>query len=227
MSSPNEPGPRAGDGGANGSSSAPEPEGGSLGGAASRGPLPGGSTPERIADATDVPPWQRGPAARAAKPANRPPEAPARPDSTARSEAPRRGNGGATGHSPGVDARLNRFLAGGAAPAPQQEQDAAGWADPPEPARPEQSVRPEPVRPGPSSPFGPSSPSGPSRTPVSFPTCPDPRRARRRASRHRSAPRRNRRTGPRPSPAGRRWPGAIRVRCAPACRSAGSTRGVC
>ena len=139
MTSPNEPGySRAGDGGGNGSGSGPGAEGGSLGGAAPRGPLPGGSTPERIADATDVPPWQRGPAARAAKPANRPPDAPARPESPARSEAPRRGNSGATEHSPGVDARLNRFLSGGASSAPQQEQDAAGWADPPEqPARPE------------------------------------------------------------------------------------------
>ena len=142
MSSPNEPGhPRAGDGGANGSGSGSGPEGGALGGAASRGPLPGGS-PERIADATDLPPWQRG-AAREAQPANRPAEAPARRETPPRSEAPRGGNGGATGHSPGVDARLNRFLSGGAASAPPQEQDAAGWADPPEPPRPEPPARPD------------------------------------------------------------------------------------
>ena len=121
MTSPNEPGyPRATDGGANGS----------------------GSGPERIADPTEVPPWQRG---RAAKPANRTPETPGRPDSPARPEPPRRGNGGAaTSHSPGVDARLNRFLAGGAASGPQ-EQDAGGWADAPEQSRPE-PARPEQPR---------------------------------------------------------------------------------
>jgi hypothetical protein len=143
VSSPNEPGyPRAGDGGANGSGSGSGPEGGALGGAASQGSLPGGP-PERMADAAEVPPWQRG-AARAAQPANRPAEAPARRETPARSEPPRGGNGGATGHSPGVDARLNRFLSGGAASAPQQEQDAAGWADPPEPSRHEPTARPEP-----------------------------------------------------------------------------------
>jgi hypothetical protein len=110
-----------------------------VGGTAPRGPLPGGSGPERIADATEVPPWQRG---RGAKPANRAPEASGRPDSPARSDAPRRGNSGATSHSPGIDARLNRFLSGGSATASPQDQDAAGWADPPE-----QSARPEPTRP--------------------------------------------------------------------------------
>ena len=127
MSSPNEPGyPRATEGTGNGSGSGPDSGSGSRG-------------PERIADATDVPPWQRG---RSANPA-----APARPD------APRRGNGGATGQTSGIDERLNRFLSGGSASSPQQESDASGWADPPEPpARPEPSPRPEPaVRPEPSS----------------------------------------------------------------------------
>ena len=137
MTSPNEPGhPRAADGGGNGSGSGPE--GGSAGGGASRGPQPGSSSPERIADPTEVPPWQRG---RAAKPANRPPDSAARPD------AARRANSGGSGHSPSVDARLNRFLSGGAAGAPQQEQDSTGWADPPEPGRPEAPARPEPTRP--------------------------------------------------------------------------------
>ena len=114
MSSPNEPGyPRATEGTGNGSGSGPDS------GAGSRGP-------ERIADATDVPPWQRGRSAN--------PPAPARPD------APRRGNGGATGQTSGIDERLNRFLSGGSASSPQQESDASGWADPPEPpARPEPS----------------------------------------------------------------------------------------
>ena len=98
----------------------------------------------------------------------------------------------------GVDARLNRFLAGGAAPAPQQEQDAAGWADPPEHAAtaPEQSVRPEqPVRPEQS--VRPEQNVRPEPYASELPDLsgPSPRPARR-ASRHRSVPRRNRRAGP-------------------------------
>jgi hypothetical protein len=160
VTSPNEPGyTRATEGGGNGSGSAPGPDGGSVGGAAPRGPLPGGSSPERIADATEVPPWQRGRAA------SRTPETSGRPDSP--SDAPRRGNSGPPSHSPGIDARLNRFLSGGSATASPQEQDAAGWADPPEqsarpeptrseaparpetPARPEQGARPDAARPAP------------------------------------------------------------------------------
>ncbi|WP_006242301.1 DUF3566 domain-containing protein [Mycolicibacterium tusciae] len=156
MTSPNEPGySRATEGGGNGSGSAPGPEGGSVGGA-SRGPLPGGSSPERIADATEVPPWQRG---RAAKPANRTPDSPARPD------APRRPNSPAASHSPGIDARLNRFLSGGAAAGSPQEQDAAGWADPPEqPARPEPTRSDAPVRPDAARPEQAARPEPPART---------------------------------------------------------------
>jgi hypothetical protein len=123
VSSPNEPGyPRAGDatGSANGSPG-PGHDGGALGNAASR--------PGPLADSGDVPPWQRGPAPRAARQPQRPsPESHARTES-ARSDPP-------AGHSPGVDARLNRFISGGAASSastPTHEQDA-----PP---------RPEPVRP--------------------------------------------------------------------------------
>jgi len=123
VSSPNEPGyPRAGDatGSANGSPG-PGHDGGALGNAASR--------PGPLADSGDVPPWQRGPAARAARQPQRPsPESHARTES-ARSDPP-------AGHSPGVDARLNRFISGGSASSasmPTHEQDA-----PP---------RPEPVRP--------------------------------------------------------------------------------
>ncbi|HZN83243.1 MAG TPA: DUF3566 domain-containing protein [Mycobacterium sp.] len=107
MSSPNEPGyPRAGEapGSANGS---PPHDGGSLGNAASR---TGG----------DVPPWQRGPAARAARqPQRQSPDA---------------------GHPPGVDARLNRFIGGGAgspAPAPTHEQSAPPRGERTETVRPE------------------------------------------------------------------------------------------
>jgi Transmembrane domain of unknown function (DUF3566) len=120
VSSPNEPGyPRAGDapGSANGSAGGPsQHDGGSLGNAASRG--------GHVAEPGDVPPWQRGPAARAARQPHRPSPEPHGP----------------AGHSPGVDARLNRFIAGGSgpsAPSPTHEQDA--------PARGErtESVRPE------------------------------------------------------------------------------------
>jgi Transmembrane domain of unknown function (DUF3566) len=111
VSSPNDPGyPRAGDGGGNGSGAG------------------GPAGPERIADPTEVPPWQRGPAARAANRASRQPEAPA-----AERSAPR-GAGSAAGHAPGADARLNRFLSGGAASAPTHEQPAPTrdeWGDPP------------------------------------------------------------------------------------------------
>jgi hypothetical protein len=168
VTSPNEPGyPRAADGGGNGSGAGAE--GGSAGSAASRGPQPS-SSPERIADPTEVPPWQRG---RAAKPANRPPESSARPD------AARRANSGGSGHSPGVDARLNRFLSGGAAGAPQQEQDSAGWADTPEPARSEPPARPDAARPeaparaeAPARPEAPGRPEAPAR--AETPARPEP-----------------------------------------------------
>ena len=113
MSSPNEPGyPRAGDapGGANGS--------------------PG---PGHVADSGDIPPWQRGPAARAARQPHRP-----SPESHARTETPRGDT--PAGHSPGVDARLNRFIAGGSgpsAPSPTHEQDALARPERTEAARAE------------------------------------------------------------------------------------------
>ena len=92
MTSPNEPGyPRAADGPANANGSIPdESETGSLGNALGRG--------------GDVPPWQRGPAARAQK-QPRTPREPTRPE-------PPRGNG-PSGHPSGMDARLNRFISGG------------------------------------------------------------------------------------------------------------------
>jgi hypothetical protein len=111
VSSPNEPGySRAGDGpgGANGSA----------------------------ADSGDVPPWQRGPAGRAARPQRRQPQEP-----PAHAETPRAGS--AAGHTPGdaggLDARLNRFISGGSAPsAPAHDAEAPR----PEPSRPE-APRPE------------------------------------------------------------------------------------
>jgi transmembrane protein DUF3566 len=123
VSSPNEPGyPRAGDttGSANGSH-----DGGSLGNAAGRG-------------GSDVPPWQRGQAARGA----RQPQRPSPESHAARTETPR--NDGPAGHSPAVDARLNRFIGGGSGsptptptPAPTHEQDAAPRGERTESVRPE------------------------------------------------------------------------------------------
>lgn len=114
MSSPNEPGyPRAGDapGSANGS-----PDGPSLGNAASRGN-------------SDVPPWQRGQAGRAGRPPQR-----QAPDSHPRTDTPR--NDGPAGHSPAVDARLNRFIGGGS-PTPTHEADVAPRGERTESVRPE------------------------------------------------------------------------------------------
>ena len=89
MTSPNEAGyPHSGDGSGNGSVP-DDPETGSLGNAMGR----------------DVPPWQRGPASRAAqKQSPRTPREPSRPE-------PHRG--APSGHAPGADARLNRFISGG------------------------------------------------------------------------------------------------------------------
>lgn len=137
MTSPNEGNyPRSGDG--NGNGSVPDDtETGSLGNAMGR----------------DIPPWQRGPATRAAQPSSR---TPARP------------SGGSSGHAPGADARLNRFISGGAsapaaetAEAPPRNEPAAseayaselpdlsGSRTPPRKATPERS-EPAPVpRPGP------------------------------------------------------------------------------
>ncbi|OBA87274.1 hypothetical protein A5662_26145 [Mycobacteriaceae bacterium 1482268.1] len=101
MTSPNEAGhPRSGDGSGNGS--IPEsPETGAQGNVVGRG--------------GDVPPWQRGPATRAAQ--KQPPRTPREP----RPEPPR--GAGSSGHSPGADARLNRFISGApAAPAAASEQ---------------------------------------------------------------------------------------------------------
>ena len=86
MSSPNEPGPsRASDGpgGTNGS--------GSTGGGHVNGGAP---------DYSDIPPWQRTPR----RPAQRTGDAP--PGDVSRGAA-------SAGHSPGVDARINRFISGG------------------------------------------------------------------------------------------------------------------
>ncbi len=173
MGSPNEPGyPRASDGpgGANGSGPGAGHDA-SVGNAAAR-PTSSGPQPAHLADSGEAPPWQRGPAARAA--ARRQPDAPPRRGPTppaARSAGTRgdhagapsdelqsadrqpedaaRSTGSATGHSPGADARLNRFLTGGSAPAQKEEAPTRGErpaAARPETARPE-TARPETARP--------------------------------------------------------------------------------
>ncbi|MGV0791322.1 DUF3566 domain-containing protein [Mycolicibacterium sp. XJ1819] len=120
MSSPNEPGyPRGGDGGGNG---------------AVPGPAHGA---ERNAEPADVPPWQRGQAARGAKPPPRAQEAPARHE-------PARGTGNAPGHGQPADARLNRFLSGGA---PSPEKDAPPRGERTETVRTTEGGRPDGVRP--------------------------------------------------------------------------------
>ncbi|GAC1640482.1 MAG: DUF3566 domain-containing protein [Mycobacterium sp.] len=123
MSSPNEPGyPRAGDasGSANGSPGGPSShDGGALGSSATR-------------SAGDVPPWQRAPAARAAR-QSRP-----APEPHARSEAARGDGPGVPAGSPNVDARLNRFIAGApGSSAPSHEQDAPPRGERTETVRPE------------------------------------------------------------------------------------------
>jgi Transmembrane domain of unknown function (DUF3566) len=110
VSSPNEPGyPRAGDGPGGGNGSV-------------TGPLSAGSPAGHAADPGEIPPWKRGPAARAARAQRRQP-----PESPTRTESPRAGSaaGHAGGDTAGLDARLNRFISGGAAPsAPAHEPDA-------------------------------------------------------------------------------------------------------
>jgi hypothetical protein len=127
VSSPNEPGyPRTGEapGSANGSAGGSSPhDGGSPGSAASRTGPPQSSQSggQHIADPGDIPPWQRGPAARAARqPQRQSPEG---------------------AHPPNVDARLNRFIAGGSASpasAPAHDQD-----PPPRGERTETTARPD------------------------------------------------------------------------------------
>jgi hypothetical protein len=111
VSSPNEPGyPRASD---------------AAGSANGSGGAPSSNDNGSLGNAAgrggnDVPPWQRGPAGRAPRqPQRQAPEA---------------------SHNTGVDARLNRFIAGGSgspATAPSHEQDAPAFGERTETVRPE------------------------------------------------------------------------------------------
>ncbi len=131
MTSPNEPGyPRSADGPGSPNGSIPDDsETGSIGNAMGRG---------QVTDPGDVPPWQRGPAARAQKAPPRPVREPTRPE-------PHRGNS-PSGHSPGVDARLNRFISGGSAPPPSAPDTADQPPPRGEPPRNDPPPRNEPAR---------------------------------------------------------------------------------
>ncbi|RAV06731.1 hypothetical protein DQP55_23715 [Mycolicibacterium sp. GF69] len=136
MSSPNEPGrPRAGDG-----------PGGADGSAAND--APGAGRPE-VSERAEAPPWQRGPAARAAHLGQRPPEPPRRsPGPGPRAEGPgddahpperaADDSRGGPNSSPTVGARANRFGAGGVTPT----EEVPTRGERPETARPE-TARPE------------------------------------------------------------------------------------
>ena len=196
MTSPNEPGaPKKGDG-LNGDGSAER-----AGVHRVTPPAQAGRAP----DAGDSPPWQRGGA--------RPPQAPPRqtePPTEARPAGP----------PSGVEARLNRFAAGAAAP---------GAGAPPQAKNPPRDTDAPPGRGD-----GPPAEAYASELPdLSGPT-----RGARSVRRRRTALWRHRvRRGPavpRPPKTGRaakaaktapRCPGDRAVRCGPACRSAGSIRG--
>ncbi|BBY50368.1 hypothetical protein MARA_38360 [Mycolicibacterium arabiense] len=94
MTSPNDPGyPRAGDG--------PRSANGSANGATDGGTAAAPARPGSAGEHGDVPPWQRGTAR--TRPEQRTPEG--QPDA------------GRAGQASGADARLNRFMSGGSAPA--------------------------------------------------------------------------------------------------------------
>ncbi|BBZ25216.1 DUF3566 domain-containing protein [Mycolicibacter hiberniae] len=133
MSAPNEPG-HPGNGGKTESAG---------NGPADSGQRPPGRT-ARITETGETPPWQRAGQAR--------PPAPARP-----------ADGGALGHSPGVDERIRRFVSGTAAPtappapgAPQQPPKA-----PPPPAKQPAPPAQPPVQPTAQAPKPPAQPAKP------------------------------------------------------------------
>ncbi|NVN49416.1 DUF3566 domain-containing protein [Mycolicibacterium hippocampi] len=130
MSSPNEPGrPRVGESGGGNGSSGSGHDGGSLGNSVTRS----GPAPAHSAEHGDVPPWQRGPASRR------------QPQQSAEGQPP---SDSPRANPPGLDARLNRFIAGAPAPsaAPEAEAPSRGERTDvvrPEGLRPDQSARPD------------------------------------------------------------------------------------
>jgi Transmembrane domain of unknown function (DUF3566) len=122
VSSPNEPGyPRPGDRPGSSNGSGPGSEGGPAAGKAARAAAGG-----QITDTGETPPWQRGTARTAQQPAPEPRET--------RDESAR----GPGSHSPGVEARLQRFVAGTETQEVEQQ--------------------PRPARKAPAAPAGPSAP---------------------------------------------------------------------
>ena len=215
MTSPNEPGyPRATDGGRQRLRLCSR-SGGRLGGRRRVAwSATGGSSPERTADATEVPPWQRGRAATGRRTSGRP-DSPAR---LMRRGTEQRSDEPLPRHRcPAEPVPLRRLgVTAGAGPAGGQihpsSPDGPDRRDPP---------RGRPARPDP--------PHRAARGPYAseIPDLPGRHRGRRRASQARSVLGRNRQAVPRLRRAERRRPAAIRARCGPACRFAGLTRGAC
>ena len=131
MTSPNEPGhPRAGDRPSSTNGSAPGGDGGSVGSTASR-------ATGQITDTGEVPPWQRGAAARAAQ----------QPSAETRAEPARDSARGSAAPSPGVEARVQRFISGADTETEQQPRPAPRNEPRSEPrAEPRAEPRNEPVR---------------------------------------------------------------------------------
>ena len=158
MSSPNEPGyPRAGDGpgGANGSPAGPE-----------AAVSPGRPT---VSEQADVPPWQRGPAARAAQSGPRPAETPRRGPAGRGADdahAADRNADDTRGSTAGTDARLNRFMSGGNSSAPTEEVPVRGEQPARQEARAEAYASELPDLSGPM----PRPPQQPQRKPAERPT---------------------------------------------------------
>ena len=209
MTSPNEPGyPRSADGPGSANGSIPDDsETGSIGNAMGRG---------HVTDPGDVPPWQRGPAARAQK-APAPAGAGAHPPRAASRQQPLRPLPRCG--CPPEPFHLRRV--GPTAVVPGHRRPAA-------PARRTAAQRPAAQRAAAQRPARATNPHAASRrsarpTPVNSPTCPPASRGPRRASPRLNAASRRREP---PPPAAYRWPAGRRpVRSGPACRSAVSTRG--
>ncbi|ULE34746.1 DUF3566 domain-containing protein [Mycobacterium sp. IDR2000157661] len=121
MSSPNEPGyPRAGEGAGVANGSPANQDTSSL-----------STSRPNASESGDVPPWQRGPAARSAQGASRPAE------QARRGPAPRgddvhggeRPDDRGSNHSPGADSRLNRYMVGVGSSTPTEEVPARDRAE--------------------------------------------------------------------------------------------------
>lgn len=132
MSSPNEPAnPRAGErppGATNGSAGPGHDAGPST---TRSGPVPAGASTGSAVEPAETPPWQRGgsPTVRTTKPQQR-----TAPETTNRADGSTRGAASPAPAPSGMDARLNRFIAGGPATAPAPEADQPQPQAQPQPA---------------------------------------------------------------------------------------------